>query len=146
MIERIKENWNKPARKEQIKQNIHAPVEVHDKPTCIHPDAFKRMFEFVIEEIYEAKVANENNDLVELVDGFADVRYVLDGLIAQCGISQELFNKSLEEVYRSNMTKLTEGKVIMNEEGKVLKPDTYERPELDKLLRENNVKIPAKHN
>ena len=146
MIDQIKETWNKPARKEQLKQKIHAPVEVHDKPTCIHPDAFKRMFEFMIEELYESKVANENNDLVELVDGFADVRYVLDGMIAQCGISQDLFDKSLQEVYRSNMTKLTDGKIIMNEEGKVLKPMTYERPQLEKLLLENNVQIPLKHN
>ena len=144
MIDQIRENWNKIVSKEQNELDVHAPVEVNEQPTCINEDCFKRMFQFVVEEIYETKIANEENDLVELLDGLVDVRYVLDGLIAQCGISQELFDKAYKEVYRSNMTKIKEGKVIMNEEGKVLKPDTYERPELEKLLRENNVKIPSK--
>lgn len=144
MIDLIRKTWNAACNLGHIKTNEHAPCEVNEKPKCIHPDAFKRMFEYLMEEILETKAANENNDIIELMDGFCDVRFVLDGLIAQCGIKEDLFNECYKEVYRSNMTKLVEGEFSFKD-GKVTKLVSYEPPAISRILTDNGVKIPAKN-
>jgi len=39
------------------------------------------------------------------------------------------------EIHRSNMTKVVDGKVVRREDGKILKPDTYEKPNIEAILR-----------
>lgn len=56
------------------------------------------------EELNEFKDAIEEGDLVEIVDAFADLNYVLSGSILEFGFGdkyEEIFN----EVHRSNMSK-----------------------------------------
>jgi predicted HAD superfamily Cof-like phosphohydrolase len=46
------------------------------------------------------------------------------------------FDKVWEEVKASNMSKVSDsGKIIKREDGKVLKPDTYFKPDIEKVLR-----------
>lgn len=72
-------------------------------------------------------------DKKKLTKELADLMYVTIG----CA---EKFNLPLEEVFaevhRSNMTKIQEdGTILRREDGKVLKPDTYEAPNLDQFFK-----------
>ncbi len=46
-------------------------------------------------------------------------------------ICEDLF----DEVHSSNMSKVVDGKVIKNEFGKIMKPDTYFKPDLSKIIQ-----------
>jgi predicted HAD superfamily Cof-like phosphohydrolase len=138
----IAKEWNRPVREAQLEIKEHAPVECHVKPTSIHRDAETRMFKLMQEELYEYKEASEmslqehseEEILVAKIDAIFDMQYILDGIKAQHGLSnyQEDF---MDEIHNSNLTKLVKGKAIFREDGKVLKPDSYKKPNLLKILR-----------
>jgi hypothetical protein len=137
----IADEWNKPVREAQLKTNEHAPVEINNAPTLIHRDAAVRMFKLMQEELWEylhayQKEENEitkEDRLIEVLDAVLDMQYILDGIKAQHGF-QDIQEEGLDEVHRSNRTKLTGGKMLMSDIGKVLKPDTYEKPQLKDIL------------
>jgi predicted HAD superfamily Cof-like phosphohydrolase len=56
------------------------------------------------EELNEIKEAIENNDLVEISDGLADLAFVLFGSILEFGVANK-FDELFNEVQRSNMSK-----------------------------------------
>lgn len=56
------------------------------------------------EELEELKEAIKNNDLVEVIDAFCDLQYVLSGAILEFGAASK-FKQMFEEVHRSNMSK-----------------------------------------
>ena len=88
------------------------------------------------EEVHELVEGIRNRDIVEIADALTDILYVVYGAGHAFGIS---LDKCFDEVHRSNMTKvMPNGKVLKNAEGKVMKPDTYEEPNLEKVLNENN--------
>ena len=47
---------------------------------------------------------------------------------------QEIYDEAFNEVHRSNMAKLVDGKVIRREDGKVLKPNGRKPPQLAQFL------------
>lgn len=49
-------------------------------------------------------------------------------------IPDRILNEAFVRVHRSNMSKLTDGKLIKREDGKILKPDTYEPPNMMELV------------
>ena len=69
-----------------------------------------------------------NVDLVELVDGLADLDYVVEGTRLEFGIDGESI---AEEVHRTNILKV--GGPI-SPEGKRLKPPGWEPPRIEMLL------------
>jgi len=72
--------------------------------------------------------------LVEIADALTDLLYVLLGTFISHGL-QDAAEDLFAEVHRSNMTKLgPDGKVIYREDGKVLKPPTFEPPDLRRVL------------
>lgn len=83
------------------------------------------------EEFEELLEAWQNNDLVEVADACADLKWVIEGLEYSLGIPQQAV---WDEVARSNMSKLVDGKLIKREDGKVLKPDTFIPPNIKKVL------------
>ena len=85
----------------------------------------------ITEEYKETLEAFENNDLIEVADGLADMVWVIMGMCSSCGID---FNKVWEEVRASNMSKFVDGKAIKNEAGKIMKPETYFKPNIKKVL------------
>lgn len=61
---------------------------------------------------------------------WADLQYVVSQAALYYGIPADAaFNR----VHNSNMTKVIGGKVIFREDGKILKPDTYQAPEMSGL-------------
>jgi len=142
MINEIKENWNKPCKEGHLEINEHAPCQVVDKLTPLHQDAFKRMQDYFWEELTETRDANKKHDMIEVIDGLCDMRFVLDGLCAQFGVTQDLFDSCYLEIYNSNMTKKVDGKFIYKE-GKVKKPkDTFVRPYLESVIVQEGFTIP----
>ena len=83
------------------------------------------------EEFEELLEAWQNNDLVEVADACADLKWVIEGLEYSLGIPQQAV---WDEVARSNMSKLVDGKLIKREDGKVLKPDTFVPPDIKSIL------------
>jgi predicted HAD superfamily Cof-like phosphohydrolase len=88
----------------------------------------------VKEEIQEFWSGIENNDDVEIIDGIADTIWVLAGYAHSRGWN---LIGAFEEVARSNMSKVDKesGKLLKRADGKVLKPDTYSPPDLERYTR-----------
>lgn len=84
------------------------------------------------EETEELAEALEARDLVEVADALADIVYVAYGTAVSFGIDLDAV---LAEVHRSNMSKLgPDGSPILREDGKVLKPPTYSRPDIKTVI------------
>ena len=120
----------------------------------------KKLFD---EELKEYEVAEKNNNKVEMLDAVCDMYYILIGTLLEihkgnveavrnviyfgCDDKSELiykkvlknefndiFVKAFEEVHRSNMSKLENGKAIFREDGKILKGENYFRPNLKQFI------------
>jgi predicted HAD superfamily Cof-like phosphohydrolase len=87
----------------------------------------------ILEEMGELLLAISEGDLVETLDALGDLRYVLDGTAVSFGLDQ-VFDDAFDEVHRSNMSKLVDGKPLKDDSGKVIKPDTYSPPDLVSIL------------
>lgn len=71
-------------------------------------------------------------DIVDALDALADITYVVNGAAVEWGLPLEA---AVEEVHRSNMTKrAADGTVTVRADGKILKPDSYEPPDLVAVL------------
>ena len=88
------------------------------------------------EEIQEYAEAARAGDLVEVLDALADIGYILAGTIINHGM-QGIYDDAFNEVHRSNMAKLVDGKVLRREDGKVLKPEGWQPPQLAQFLPKN---------
>ena len=86
----------------------------------------------ISEEYQETLSAFKNNDMIELADGLADMVWVIMGMCNSCGID---FDSVWQEVRASNMSKFPDGKAIKNEHGKIMKPESYFKPDLKKVLK-----------
>jgi len=137
----IRSEWNKPVREAQIEQGHPSPVEANAKPTDIHRDAGMLMHNLIYEELCEFRHALQDEDLepserlVEVADALGDMFYLLMGTASQYGL-HEIFESIIDEIHSSNLTKLTNGKVKLREDGKVLKPSTFRKPELIKIINQ----------
>jgi predicted HAD superfamily Cof-like phosphohydrolase len=87
--------------------------------------------DLIREEFYELTYALKNMDIVETADACADLIWVIEGLCHSLGIPLQ---KVWDEVARSNMSKTVNDKLVKREDGKVLKPDTYSAPDINKIL------------
>lgn len=73
----------------------------------------------------------------DVADGGADLVWVVKGLFATLGIN---FDAVWEEVRASNMSKVSEGgKIKKRADGKILKPDTYFKPNIEKVLKDQGL-------
>lgn len=73
----------------------------------------------------------------DIADGGADLVWVVKGLFTTLGID---FDKVWEEVRASNMSKVSEGgKIKKRADGKILKPDTYFKPNIEKVLKDQGL-------
>jgi predicted HAD superfamily Cof-like phosphohydrolase len=87
--------------------------------------------ELIKEEWQETVDGFEKGDKVEVADGLADMVWVILGMANTLGIP---FDDVWREVRESNMSKCVDGKVIKDKNGKVMKPDTYFKPDIAKVL------------
>lgn len=119
---------------EKVKEFMNAfGHPVLDTPTLIEDEAWEAMRLGLIEEEFnELKEAVAARDLVAIADALGDLEYVINGMALGTGIDLPAV---VEEIHRSNMTKLGEdGQPIYREDGKILKGDSYEPPNLEAVL------------
>jgi len=106
-----------------------------DEPTTeLAADTIALRVSLIQEELDEYRKAAEAHDLVEIADALSDLMYVVLGTYVAHGLhlhAEPLFH----EVHRSNMSKLDDdGEPIFREDGKVLKSDRFEPPDLESIL------------
>ena len=89
------------------------------------------------EEVSELKTAIENNDDIEQLDALIDILVVTIGAIHSIGADGE---GAWNEVMRTNMAKIDPetGKVCKRDDGKVLKPEGWQPPNLRPYLNRNH--------
>ena len=104
-----------------------------DSPALGPDELIELRIKLLEEEVREYAEAARTGDLVEVLDALADIGYILAGTIVNHGM-QEIYDHAFNEVHRSNMAKLVDGKVIRREDGKVLKPDGWQPPQLQQFL------------
>jgi predicted HAD superfamily Cof-like phosphohydrolase len=87
----------------------------------------------IIEEFNELTQAFAQNDVVEIADACADLKWVIEGLEHSLKLPQQAI---WDEVNRSNRSKFQNGVLVKNEHtGKVMKPDTYSPPDIKSILK-----------
>ena len=97
---------------------------VNTVPTVGDYSEAKLRYELMREENEEYKEANRDEDIVEILDACIDMIYVLAGTINQHGL-QGLIEEAFLRVHQNNMTKVIDGKVLRNEQGKIMKPSGF---------------------
>lgn len=111
--------------------HIVAGAWINDIPNLVPDDIAQLRIDLITEELTELADAIEANDIVEIADALGDLLYVIFGTAVSYGLDMTpIFN----EVHRSNMTKFPNGEVIRGENGKILKPDTFEEPDLANII------------
>ena len=105
-------------------QNIASDLNLKNEQTQLYMNLIKEEFE-------ETAKAFDEEDLVEVADGLADMVWVIMGMCNSVGID---FDKIWAEVKSSNMSKFVDGKFIKNDSGKIMKPATYFKPNIKKAL------------
>jgi len=106
-----------------------------DRPGLGKEEMIELRIKLLREEVEEYAEAARAGDMVEVLDALADIGYILAGTVINHGM-QHIYDDAFNEVHRSNMAKLVDGKVIRREDGKVLKPEGWQAPQLAQFLEE----------
>jgi predicted HAD superfamily Cof-like phosphohydrolase len=104
-----------------------------DTPDIGPEDMIELRIKLLREEVEEYAEAARAGDMVEILDALADIGYILAGTIINHGM-QHIYDDAFNEVHRSNMAKLVDGKVLRREDGKVMKPEGWTPPQLAQFL------------
>ena len=84
------------------------------------------------EEFEEYNHAELGDDLAEIADALGDMAYIIAGTALEYGIP---LDRVLDAIHASNMAKLgPDGKPIMREDGKVIKPKGWQPPDIEAAL------------
>ena len=105
-------------------QKISSDLNLKNEQALLYMNLIKEEFEETTKAFYD-------EDLVEVADGLADMVWVIMGMCNSVGID---FDKVWKEVKSSNMSKFVDGKSIKNDAGKIMKPETYFKPNIKKAL------------
>lgn len=122
-----------------IQKDVEKFMEAADQRTLVNPvrefdptePQTELYMKLVQEEFDETLTAFFRGDTIEVADGIADLVWVLMGLASSVGIP---FDQVWDEVKASNMSKVVDGKLIKREDGKVMKPEGYFRPDINAVL------------
>jgi predicted HAD superfamily Cof-like phosphohydrolase len=99
----------------------------------MNDEQFKMYANLIAEEYDELRVAIANKDAVETLDALVDILVVTIGAINSMGADAE---GAWREVMATNFNKIDRrtAKVLRREDGKVLKPEGWQPPELAPFL------------
>ena len=120
-------------------------ADFHKKFKVQFENNYSLRFDLLKEENLEYLEACRANDRVEMFDAIIDSLFIVYGTAHYHGFSAEQLEKGFLEVYNSNLSKLDDnGEPIINGEngffdesrpnGKILKGDNYEAPNLKQFL------------
>ena len=85
----------------------------------------------ILEEAFELSDAIDSENVEEIIDGIADLLYVVFGTSVVIGIDSE---EIVSIVHNANMNKVYAGNLL-----KPIKPQDWEEPNFDEII--NNVKL-----
>jgi predicted HAD superfamily Cof-like phosphohydrolase len=120
---------------EKLKEfNRSFEIDYSHSPTNVSTLQSNLRYKLMREENEEYLEAAVKGDIIEVADALGDKLYILLGTILAHGM-QDVIIDVFNEIHRSNMTKLTEdGKVLRREDGKIIKSDRYEPPNLKSII------------
>jgi NTP pyrophosphatase (non-canonical NTP hydrolase) len=97
-------------------------------------ETYDMYLDLIEEEYGELQDAIDDNDKVEQLDALVDILVVTMGAIRTGGFDGE---GAWNEVMRTNFAKVdpVTGKVIRRKDGKILKPDGWQGPELAQFIK-----------
>lgn len=114
-------------------------VPILDRPGFPSPERTELRKRLISEEHDELFEALYTGDLVKVADGIADLIYVLIGTALEFGIP---IRGVFSEVQRSNISKVgPDGKPIVREDGKVLKPEGWRPPDIKRILLRHGARL-----
>lgn len=117
---------------------FHEAFELPHPNVAALPDADQRALrrKLLTEEFNEYMEAEDQDDLIEIAKELSDVIYIAYGTAVAYGIPMDAV---FDEVHRSNMAKLgPDGKIIRREDGKVLKPEGWTKPDIKSIVLDND--------
>ena len=99
-----------------------------------NPDQFNMYLSLIEEESQELANAIETHDQVEALDALIDILVVTIGAAHSMGADVE---GAWQEVMRTNMAKIDPetGQVRRREDGKILKPEGWQPPNLETFVK-----------
>ena len=104
-------------------------------PTLLSDKESQLRYNLGKEELDEYITAAIDKDLIEVVDALADQLYILFGTICKHGL-QNYIEEAFDLVHENNMSKLgPDGKAIIREDGKIIKPEGFKKVELKDILK-----------
>lgn len=113
-------------------EDVKIFMEACDQTETGFGDQSRLYMKLIQEEFYELIDGYKKNDIVEIADACADLKWVIEGLEHTLNIPQQ---EVWDEVSRSNLSKISpSGKVLKREDGKVMKPDTYSPPNIKAIF------------
>ena len=125
--------------KEQIRQvkEFNKAFGIKD----VSPRLRYRMIKEELIEYFEASYTDSTRDgslyldidKVEQADAIGDMLYLVFGAVIDAGLEDKI-EAIFDEIHRSNMSKLEDGKPIYREDGKVMKGKDYFKPNIKKIL------------
>ncbi|MDX3644425.1 MazG nucleotide pyrophosphohydrolase domain-containing protein [Streptomyces sp. MB09-02B] len=108
-------------------------LDARTSPTEVSPELAAHRGDLLAEEAAEVAEVAVDGPLDRLAHELADVVYVAYGTALVHGIDLDAV---IAEIHRSNMTKLgPDGRVARRADGKVLKGDHYQAPDVSSVLR-----------
>jgi predicted HAD superfamily Cof-like phosphohydrolase len=149
-LENLRYNMNSYQRVREFMEAFGHPV--YDNPTVIEDHGWEKMRLALIQEEFSElldacgyvesarwirdvvliKDPDIDTNIIDAADALGDLEYVVNGMALGMGID---LPEVVREIHRSNMTKLDrDGKPIYREDGKVLKGEDYEPPNLEGVL------------
>lgn len=116
-------------------REFHSKFEVDycPYPLIPHQNRGELRKSLINEEAAELSKAIDEEDLVGIADGIADLIYVAIGTAHEYGLG-EILDDIFREVHRSNMSKLHNGKVLKREDGKVIKSPDYSPADIGSII------------
>jgi predicted HAD superfamily Cof-like phosphohydrolase len=121
---------------EQVKE-FHEKFlqDMNNKPELLSIEESRLRFKLMEEENIEYLDAAKEEDIIEILDACADQLYILCGTILKHGL-QDMIIPAFNLVHANNMAKLgPDGKPIFREDGKIIKPEGFEKVELKTLFK-----------
>ena len=109
--------------------------DMNSTPELLSIEESRLRFKLMEEENIEYLDAAKNEDIIEILDACADQLYILCGTILKHGL-QDMIIPAFNLVHANNMAKLgPDGKPIFREDGKIIKPEGFEKVELKTLFK-----------
>lgn len=120
---------------EQVEKQIGFALEETEEMLCATGFENLKTIRLLSEFFKEGRMTQHvlDSDKTELLDAFLDIAWVAIGGAIAMGADVE---GAWAEVVRSNMSKVdpATGKMVKDENGKIIKPPNFSKPELAKFL------------